>query len=130
MSKSSFHLVRVGIAITFLWIGILIIKQPEAWGGYLRPWAVRLLPVPLEHVMLGTAVIDIIIGALLLVDRLTHIAAFAGALHLTIVLITSGITDITVRDIGLCAASLAVMIDSLPKAKVDSKNNKHIISHE
>ena len=121
MSKSSFHLVRVGIAITFLWIGILIVKQPEAWGGYLRPWAVRLLPVPLEQVMLGTAIIDIIIGALLLVDRLTHIAAFAGALHLTVVLITSGITDITVRDVGLLAASLAVMIDSLPKAKVDSK---------
>ena len=121
MSKSSFHLVRVGIAITFLWIGILIVKQPEAWGGYLRPWAVRLLPVPLEQVMLGTAIIDIIIGALLLVDRLTHIAAFVGALHLVIILITSGITDITIRDVGLLAASLAVMIDSLPKAKVDSK---------
>jgi len=47
MKKTSFHFLRVGLAITFLWIGILIFKNPEAWGGYLEPWAVGLLPIPL-----------------------------------------------------------------------------------
>jgi len=68
MSKASFHILRVGIAITFLWIGILILKQPEAWGGYITPWAMKLLPVPIEQAMMGTAVLDILIGALLLFD--------------------------------------------------------------
>lgn len=36
-------------------------------------------------------------------------------LHLIIVLTVSGITDITVRDIGLLAAMLALIIDSLPQ---------------
>jgi|SRR3990167_5927856 len=114
MKKTAFHFLRVGLAITFLWIGILILKQPEIWSGYLQPWAAGLLPIPITQAMLGTAILDIIIGAFLLVDFLPWLAASAGAVHLVIVLTVSGITDITARDIGLLAAMLALMIDSLP----------------
>lgn len=114
MDKTPFHILRIGLAITFLWIGVLIIKQPEAWAGYLQPWAVALLPVPITQAMIGTAIFDLVIGALLLIDVLTPVAAAAGALHLLIVLTTSGITDITARDIGLLAAAVAVMLTSMP----------------
>ena len=43
MNRTSFHILRVGLAVTFLWIGILILKNPEAWGGYLflkKSWTV------------------------------------------------------------------------------------------
>lgn len=111
----SFHVLRVGLAITFLWIGVLIFKQPEAWGGYLQPWAAGLLPIPLNQAMIGTAILDIVIGAFLLTDFLPWLAAIIGAVHLIIVLATSGITDITVRDIGLLAGMTAIMVDSLPQ---------------
>lgn len=114
MKKISFHILRVGLAITFLWIGVLIFKNPEAWGGYLQPWAAGLLPIPLAQAMIGTAILDITIGLFLLFDFLPWLAALVGAIHLGIVLTTSGITDITVRDIGLLVAALALMIDSLP----------------
>ena len=114
MKKTSFHILRVGLAVTFLWIGVLILRQPEAWGGYLQPWAARLLPVPIPQALMGTAILDLAVGALLLLDALVWIAALVGALHLLIVLITSGITDITVRDIGLLAAAVALMAESLP----------------
>ena len=118
MRKSSFHFLRVGLAITFLWIGILIFKNPEAWGGYLQPWAAGLLPIPLQQAMIGTAILDIIIGAFLLFDFLPWLAALVGAIHIIIVLAVSGITDITVRDIGLLVAALALTIDSLPQSIV------------
>ena len=114
MKKTSFHFLRVGLAITFLWIGVLIFKNPGAWGGYLQPWAAGLLPIPIAQAMIGTAILDITIGAFLLFDFLPWLAAFVGAIHIIIVLTTSGITDITVRDIGLLVAALALMIDSLP----------------
>lgn len=117
MKKSSFHVLRIGLAITFLWIGVLIFKNPAAWGGYIQPWAARLLPFPITQALLGTAILDIIIGAFLLLDFLPWLAAGVGALHILTVLITSGITDITVRDIGLLAAALALMIHSLPQTK-------------
>ena len=114
MKKTSFHILRVGLAITFLWIGVLIFKNPEAWGGYLQPWAAGLLPIPLEQAMIGTAILDITIGAFLLIDFLPWLAALVGAIHLVIVLTVSGITDITVRDIGLLVGAIALAIDSLP----------------
>lgn len=115
MKKTSFHFLRVGLAVTFLWIGVLIFKNPEAWGGYLQPWAAGLLPIPLAQAMIGTAILDVLIGAFLLFDFLPWLAALVGAIHIAMVLATSGITDITVRDIGLFVATLAFMIDSLPR---------------
>lgn len=122
MRKTSFHFLRVGLAITFLWIGILIFKDPEAWGGYLRPWAAGLLPLPLAQAMIGTAILDITIGFFLLIDVWLWLAALVGAIHLMIVLTVSGITDITVRDIGLLVAMLAVVIDSLPPYIINKVN--------
>lgn len=115
MQRASFHILRVGLAITFLWIGILILKQPESWGGYLKPWAAGLLPVPLDQAMMGTAVLDIVIGALLLIDSWVWLAALVGTTHLVIVLAVSGITDITVRDIAILAGVIALLVDSLSK---------------
>jgi len=129
MHKTSFHILRVGLAITFLWIGILIIKDPEAWGGYLQPWAASLLPIPIKEVMIGTGVVDIAIGFLFLIDSFIWIVALVGAIHLIIVLTTSGINEGTVRDIGILSGVIALMADSLPatfvkKIKSWQKENK------
>jgi len=68
MNKISFHILRIGLAVTFLWIGVLILRNPEAWGEYMRAWAAGLLPVPVTQVMIGTAILDIIIGVFLLIN--------------------------------------------------------------
>ena len=115
MNKASFHILRIGLAVTFLWIGVLILRNPEAWGGYMRPWAAGLLPIPLAQAMTGTAILGIIIGAFLLINFLPRLVAIVGTIHLAIILIVSGITDITVRDIGLLAGMLALVIDSPPR---------------
>lgn len=117
MKKASFHILRIGMAVTFLWIGVLILRNPGAWGGYLRPWAAGLLPIPIAQVMIGTAILDIVIGFFLLINFLPWTAALVDSVHLLVIMITSGITDITVRDIGLLAGILALVIDSpLPPA--------------
>ena len=119
MNRASFHILRIGLAVTFLWIGVLILRNPEAWGGYMRPWAAGLLPIPIAQAMMGTAILDIIIGIFLLINFLPWLASLVGAIHLAVILIVSGITDITVRDIGLWAGMLALMIDSPPQPITD-----------
>lgn len=116
MKSFSFHVLRVGTAITFLWIGILIFQRPESWGGYLQPWAAGLLPIPLKQAMIGTAILDIAIGVFLLIDVLVWLASLIGTIHLIIVLAVSGITDITIRDIAILTATIALMADSLPSS--------------
>lgn len=119
MKDTSFHILRVGTAITFLWIGILILKDPEGWGSYISSWAANLLVLPIKETMISTAILDIAIGFFLLLDYFTWIAALAGALHLTIVLTVAGINAITVRDIGLLAATLALFLTSIPQKYLD-----------
>jgi len=114
MRSTALHILRIGLGITFLWIGVLIFINPAAWGGFIQPWALSLLPIPLSQVMFATALMDILVGGLLLVDILTWLAALVASAHLIIVLTASGITDVTVRDIGLVAGAAALFVESLP----------------
>lgn len=110
MREASFHILRVGLSITFLWIGILILKDPQGWSGYIQPWLLDLLPLTPSHIMVSTAILDITVGTLLLIDKLTWQASLVGAAHLITILIASGINSITVRDIGLLAGCLSLFI--------------------
>lgn len=124
MKTFAFHILRVGIAITYLWIGILILKDPAGWSGYIQPWAIAIIPGSLKFAMISTGILDMLIGFFLLIDRFTWIAGLLGALHLATVLIVTGITEITVRDIGLLTGCIALMVESLPtswKTKIGSK---------
>ncbi len=116
MNKASFHILRVGTAITFLWIGVLILRAPDAWGGFILPWAQRLLPISVHQAMIGTAIFDLIVGGLLLFDTFVYVAAAAGAAHMIIVLTVSGINEVTVRDITILAGCIALFADSLPES--------------
>lgn len=114
MNKSAFTVLRVGLAITFLLIGVLILKSPEGWGSLLLPWAEKLVPLSLKQAMMATAFLDIIIGFMLLIGTWVWIFSCIGAIHLVVILVTAGINDITVRDIGLLAAITALAIESAP----------------
>lgn len=79
------------------------------------PWAVDLLPMPIKEVMIGTAIADIIIGIIFLSNSFVWFAALTGTIHLIAVLVTSGINEGTVRDIGLLASTTALVIETLPE---------------
>ena len=111
MEKNTTHILRISLAITFIWIGVLIFREPEVWGGYLQPWAINLLPVSVGQAMIGAALFDMAVGCFLLVNIYVYLFAFLAAIHLIVILITSGVTDITVRDIGLLGASLTLFFN-------------------
>lgn len=114
MDKTSFQILRVGLAITFLWVGVLILRSPEGWGSMIQPWAAALLPGSLRTVMMSTAFLDIAIGILFLIDLGVWLAAFLGSIHLIVVLTTVGINEITVRDLGLLSGAVALFFSALP----------------
>lgn len=115
LNQQALHVLRVGLGITFLWIGVLIFRDPEFWSGFLQPWVANLLPISVESAMISTAILDVLVGLLLLVDVLTLVAALVATIHLTIVLITVGIDVVTVRDIGLLAGTLALVWARAPR---------------
>ena len=114
MKSTAFHILRVGTGITFIWIGVLIFREPESWGALLQPWAAGLVPVPLREAMIGTAILDILVGLALLVDISVFWAAAVGVFHIGTVLVTVGIETVTVRDIAIGAGLLALMAETWP----------------
>lgn len=115
MKNLSSKILRISLAITFIWIGVLIIKDPIFWSGFLPSWILELSPLSATQLMMTTAVLDLIIGILFLVNVKVHIAALLASAHLVGILILSGIGDVTVRDIGLLGASLALLVETMPK---------------
>lgn len=116
--NKTYLILRIGLAVTFIWIGLMIWQNSLAWGGYIKPWAAGLIPVPLDQALKATAVLDIVIGFLFLIRPLVWLGGFLGSAHLIAVLVTSGITDITVRDIGLLAATLFLFFNYRPNKKI------------
>lgn len=115
MDKKLLWILRLGLSATFIWVGVFVFKDPEAWGGYIQPWALKLLPVPIEEAMRGNALLDVAIGACLLINPLVWAAAALGALHLAMVLVVSGVNEGTVRDIGLLTVALCIAAETWPE---------------
>ena len=103
------------MGITFLWIGFLIIKNPEGWVSFINPWVVSLLPISPRDLLLGTGFFDIVVGLLLLINYQVKIASFLAALHLFLILLVSGINAVTVRNIGLLAGAAALFFNVFPE---------------
>ncbi len=114
MKHTTLSILRITIGITFIWIAILIFRAPEGWGSLIQPWAMNLLPLPLRQVMIDTAVLDLFIGFAFVLNRFTWLAALVSTLHLIIILITSGINDVTVRDIGLIGVTAVLFLEYVP----------------
>lgn len=118
MNTTAYRILRIGLGITFVWVGVLILLEPTVWAGFLQPWAAELLPFPVIPMMIGTGILDIVIGVLLVLNLFTWLAALVGGLHLLVVLVTTGISNITVRDIGLLAAAFALFFEKKPTRSV------------
>lgn len=114
MKNASFHILRVGTAVTFLWIGILILKEPASWAVYIQSWVADISPFSLTSVMVATALLNLFVGILLLLNYKAWVGAFLGSLHLILIITVVGINSITIRDIGLLAATLAIFVSSVP----------------
>ncbi len=104
-------ILRIGLGITFLLSGTLILKDDDKWTHMLPEWFVRYIPSA-RSFMIMTAVGDLVLGGWLISGYFTGIAALLAALHLVGVLIVSGKDEFheVYRDIGLLFASVALAI--------------------
>lgn len=93
--------------MTFLWIGIDMMRFPQNWIGYL-PDAIP-FGFSRETALQLNAFFDIAIGALLLLNKLPRATALLATLHLAGILIVNGINGVLVRDVGLFGAVLALL---------------------
>jgi uncharacterized membrane protein YphA (DoxX/SURF4 family) len=111
MNKTAFYILRVGLAITFIWVGVLILRSPDVWASFIAPWAKEMLLISPKSAIVATAIFDIVVGLAFLIDFWVLGAAVFASLHLISVFAVAGIDETTVRDIGLLAGSIALFIE-------------------
>ena len=115
IKRTGYHILRVSMAVTFLWIAILIVKAPLSWSGFLPPFFIDLLPIEPVMFMYFVAGFDALLGILFLIDAFVYWAGLLAALHMIGILAVSGVDDITVRDIAIMGAGFALFSETMPE---------------
>lgn len=97
---------RLGLGVTFIWIGISILRAPTDWIGFVP----ANLPFGLtrEVALQINGGFDVALGAMLILGIFLKIAALLAAVHLLAILLTQGIDAVLIRDAGLLGAALAL----------------------
>ncbi len=105
-SLASFIL-RVGLAVPFLFAAIDATLQPEAWIGFIPFFLRNIFP---ESLLLGAhSLFDFTLALWLLSGWKTKYAAAFSALNLaTIIIVNLAALDIIFRDVGLLLAAVAL----------------------
>lgn len=101
---------RIGIALVFLWFGYQQITVPGAWTSLIPDWAMSLSGFSAHALVLANGCFEIVFGLLLLLGVFTRFVAFFLALHMFSIMWTVGYTAIGVRDFGLSMAALSVFL--------------------
>ncbi len=102
-------LLRLGIAIPFLYAAIAATLDPNSWIGFFPPWLQSILP---GGVLLGLfSLYELALSLWLLSGKKTYYAGGLASLTLLAITITNlTVLDIVFRDLGLLLAAIALTI--------------------
>jgi uncharacterized membrane protein YphA (DoxX/SURF4 family) len=102
-------IVRVGVALVFLWFGLNQIFDTSSFLGWLPSWA-YLIPISSSVLVIISGVIETVFGLLLLLGLYTRFSALILLLQLIVIIVGLGYNDIMIRDVGLSFATLSILI--------------------
>lgn len=99
---------RIGLGLTFIYIGVDILRHPNMWIGYV-PQETMFTLDRAAMLRLG-GLFDITIGAMLGAKIWPRLAGALAVLHLMGIFTLNGIDSVLARNIGLLGTALAVVV--------------------
>ncbi|MFH1353849.1 MAG: hypothetical protein ABIH36_01050 [bacterium] len=104
----SYFFLRFGLGLTFLWIGVDILRHGDVWIGY----ALTNAPLGLsrDSVLELAGFLDVVLGLGLLLRVVPKLMSGLAVIHLLIVIAMHGVDATLVRDVGLLGAALALLL--------------------
>ena len=104
---------RLGLAFVFLWFGIDKFINPEYWiNAWVPLWfqeILRSLGIDNLNFIYTNGIFEIILGLGFLFNLFVKLFAFLTILFLLFVIFSFGLNEVTVRDVGLISAALALL---------------------
>ncbi len=115
---------RVGLALVFLWFGSQQLMNPSDWAGLIPESIVSISSISALNFVFLNGLFEVVFGVALLVGFYTRIVALLLALHLFGIAFTVGYNDVGVRDFGLAVSTLAVAMQGPGLISLDAFLNK------
>ncbi len=120
-SQHAHIVIRLALAILFIWFGILQGRNPGMWTGFVPHWVTGMFNGNAVMLVYMNAWFEIIAGLCLLVGFQVRIVSILLALHLFFIAGSIGITPLGLRDFTLAFAMLSVAIAGADAWSVDMK---------
>ena len=111
---------RVSLSIVYLYFGISQLIRPETFIGWLPP-EVALIPISPRSFVVLNGGFEVFFGTLLFLGLYRRLSAFLLGTHLMGITFTIGFTEIGMRDFGLAASTLAIVLISEDRFSLDQR---------
>ena len=111
---------RISLALVFLWFGLTGVFNTEAFIGYVPEFAYN-LPISIESVVILNGIFEIVLGVLLITGLFTRLVAFVLSLHVFSIMFSLGYNDVAVIDFGIALATLAIAFNGADNWSLDRK---------
>ena len=113
-------LVRIVIALVFLWFGLNQLIDSQSWIGFLPGWAYN-LPVSATQFVIINGILETVLGALLFLGLFTRLVSLILGLHLLGIALSVGYNDVGIRDLGLSLVTLSILFTGPDNKCLDNK---------
>ncbi|MFZ3019943.1 MAG: DoxX family protein [Minisyncoccia bacterium] len=111
-------LLRVAMALVFIWFGTQQLMRPEQWTSFI-PAFINFIPAIKMVVLNGW--FEVVFGVALLIGFYTRLTSFLLALHLLGIAFTVGLNALGVRDFGLALATFSIFLNGADFLSLDNK---------
>ncbi|MBI2623654.1 MAG: DoxX family membrane protein [Candidatus Liptonbacteria bacterium] len=101
---------RLALALVFLWFGTSQLTTPAAWTGFVPAWALNISGMGAATIVHVNGWFEVVASVLLGLGVAVRPVAFLLFMHLAGIAASLGMTELGVRDFGLSMATLAVAL--------------------
>lgn len=111
---------RIGIALVFLWFGFQQLWHPDSWTSFIPNIALSLSGLTAQTLVLLNGSFEVVFSLALIAGFNTQVAALLLALHMFDIAYVVGYDAIGVRDFGLAIATLSVALAGADNWSLDT----------
>lgn len=109
---------RIGIALVFLWFGIAQLTNVSRWVGWVPAWITD-LGVSGESAIVANGVFEILGAALLILGLGTRVVAGLLTLHMCFLVASVGFNAVGVRDFAIVIGALSIFLQGPDRFSLD-----------
>jgi uncharacterized membrane protein YphA (DoxX/SURF4 family) len=121
MNKYAPTVLRIGLALVFLWFGTQQLFHTSSWTNLIPDTIIQMSHLNAVIWVHINGSMEIVFGICLLLGFFTQVSSLILALHLAVIALDVGIfTSIGVRDFGLTIATFSIFLNGITNFSLDS----------